>query len=230
MYKFNQFRRTQFNSYLTPLTFQLSTSNQKSELSHKAVFKETYINLEGGNVLKHVDSTGTKMKSYFIRFKIYKNTTLPQNVNLLLENDERVQKIETIQVEPGNATEGNIYEIIFSPNSAYDNIHFSKERAIEEYSLINEDGTYGTPLKIEVLNLYEINNVISHLDSAIENKGRLKQIGVQAEPGLHMCIDGESIKVGKSGIYEINNGISIQFLGFLIEPNDNKFFLLDYQY
>ena len=45
-----------------------------------------------------------------------------------------------------------------------------------------------------------------------------------------MSIEGELIRVGRSGIYEINNGVSIKYIGFIVEPNDNKYFVLDYQY
>ena len=45
-----------------------------------------------------------------------------------------------------------------------------------------------------------------------------------------MSIDGEAVRVGRSGIYEINNGISVSFIGFIVEPDDNKYFILDYQY
>ena len=45
-----------------------------------------------------------------------------------------------------------------------------------------------------------------------------------------MCINGEEIKVGRSGLYEILNGYKISFIGFIVEPDDNKYFILDYQY
>ena len=85
-------------------------------------------------------------------------------------------------------------------------------------------------MNIEIESLKEIYNVIETINSSIDNKGRLKQIGVQSAPGLMMSIEGELIRVGRSGIYEINNGISINYIGFIVEPNDNKYFVLDYQY
>ena len=45
-----------------------------------------------------------------------------------------------------------------------------------------------------------------------------------------MCINGESIYIGRTGIYEINYGISISSIGFVVEPDDNKNFIMDYQY
>jgi len=45
-----------------------------------------------------------------------------------------------------------------------------------------------------------------------------------------MCINGEEIRIGPSGIYEIKNGYTVNFIGFAILPNDNNYFILDYQY
>ena len=61
-----------------------------------------------------------------------------------------------------------------------------------------------------MLEFYEelsvINNIISKLNLAEEGYPLIK-IGVQSHPGMLMCINGQPIIVGKSGIYEIRNGI-----------------------
>lgn len=43
-----------------------------------------------------------------------------------------------------------------------------------------------------------------------------------------MCINGEQIRIGKSGIYEINNGINITFISFI--PKESDYFIFDYEY
>jgi len=57
-----------------------------------------------------------------------------------------------------------------------------------------------------------------------------------------MCINGEPIRIGPSGIYEIRNGYKIYFLGFIIKNYDEIIdgngvsqirrdsFIVDYQY
>ena len=59
---------------------------------------------------------------------------------------------------------------------------------------------------------------------------RLKRIGVQGTPGLIMCINGEQIQIGKSGIFEINIDYTVSYFGVVIEKDSDKIFLLDYQY
>ena len=84
-------------------------------------------------------------------------------------------------------------------------------------------------MNISMDRLDEIYNIINYLNTSIENKGTLKQIGVQGPPGLLMSINGEPIRIGRSGLYEINNGINTTFIGFIVEA-DEKYFILDYQY
>ena len=44
-----------------------------------------------------------------------------------------------------------------------------------------------------------------------------------------MCINGEQIRIGKNGIYEINNTIQVTFLGF-IPKSASEYFIVDYEY
>ena len=118
------------------------------------------------------------------------------------------------------------------------------QRNADDYNSKNdiEDiGTiHGRISKIEILRLDEIHNVIDYLivpsssstDSTSTTISALLQIGVQGDPGLLMCINGEEIRIGRSGLYEILNGYKITFIGFIIntEPEDDRYFILDYQY
>ena len=56
-------------------------------------------------------------------------------------------------------------------------------------------------------------------------KNKVGKIGVQSRPGFLMNINNESIRTGRSGIFEINNGMEITFFGTPI-LDDN--FILDY--
>ena len=50
-----------------------------------------------------------------------------------------------------------------------------------------------------------------------------------------MCINGEEIHIGRSGVYELYFNISVDFLGFVIKKSSQTqdgldYFILDYQY
>ena len=234
MYKFGQLRRTQIESYLTPLTYTFKDIETKSALSQGITFIDKAIVLTGNNILQSVDKTGTIIKSYYMQIKVFKEEESEQLLTIKLVNTDKTkdneQTLETITIEQGKKNDFAIFEIVIPPNQSYNQIQFVLNRVLIDYNNENEDGTYGRKVNMEILKLKEIYNVIDFLNPAIENTGRLKQIGVQSAPGLLMSIDGEAVRVGRSGIYEINNGISVSFIGFIIEPDDNKYFILDYQY
>ena len=234
MYKFGQLRRTQIESYLTPLTYTFKDIETKSALSQGITFIDKAIVLTGNNILQSVDKTGTVIKSYYMQIKVFKEEESEQLLTIKLVNTDKTkdneQTLETITIEQGKKNDFAIFEIIIPPNQSYNQIQFVLNRVLIDYNNENEDGTYGRKVNMEILKLKEIYNVIDFLNPAIENTGRLKQIGVQSAPGLLMSIDGEAVRVGRSGIYEINNGISVSFIGFIVEPDDNKYFILDYQY
>lgn len=234
MYNFGQFRRSQLDTYMTALNYDFSDLETISPLSTEVIFLDKTISLSDNNILQSVDSTGTVTKSYYLRFKIYKLEQSKQSITIKLKNDSKdkdnEQIIKTIEVESGAETDYSVFDLVIKPNSTYNHINFILNRIIDDYNTIDNNNHHGRTMNIEIESLKEIYNIIETINSSIDNKGRLKQIGVQSAPGLMMSIEGELIRVGRSGIYEINNGISINYIGFIVEPNDNKYFVLDYQY
>ena len=232
-YKFGQFRKSQLSSYLTPLEYSLDNLRVQSSLSEGVVFIDKGIDLEGSNILQALTSGG-KQRSYYLRFKVFKQDTI-QKITVRLVNTtkttDNVQTIETIEIPIGDTTDYSTFELVLSPNDnhSYNQIYFELNRELIDYTTENPDETYGRRMNIEVNRLDEIYNVINFLQTSIENKGKLKQIGVQGPPGLLMSINGEPIRIGRSGLYEINNGINTTFIGFIVEA-DEKYFILDYQY
>ena len=229
-FQFGQFRRSQLDSFLTPLKYKIEQATIKSTISTVITFVDNVISLT--DVLKPTEQDGIRAKNYYIRFRIYKKAN-PQTIIIKLINTNKqtdnIQNLRTIIVDAGRETEYNTYEIVIPPNNNYNQIKFELQRELEDYNKKNSDGTYGRICKIEVIRLDEIYNVINYLTTII-NKSALLQIGVQSAPGLLMCINGEEIRVGRSGLYEILNGYKVTFIGFIVEPNDNKHFMLDYQY
>ena len=229
-FQFGQFRRNQLDSFLTPLKYKLEKDKIKSTISTTVTFVDNIVSLT--DTLKPTEQDGIRAKNYYIRFRIYKKAN-PQTIIIKLINTNKqtdnIQNLRTIVVDAGRETEYNTYEIVIPPNNNYNQIKFELQRELEDYNKKNSDGTYGRICKIEVIRLDEIYNVINYLTTII-NKSALLQIGVQSAPGLLMCINGEEIRVGRSGLYEILNGYKVTFIGFIVEPNDNKYFMLDYQY
>lgn len=232
-YRFGQFRSSQLTrSFLDNITYTFDTVVEVSPLSSQIRFSEQVIDIP--NSLHSLTDDGTQQRCYYLKFRLYKRST-EQYVTVKLINTaasmaakDATQTIKTFIVDIGSTGEYQDYELILAPTANYNRIEFLLGRMVDDYNTINEDGTNGRKLKIDVLQLAEIFNVVNILP--IEEATRLKQIGVQSTPGLELCIDGEAIKVGRTGIYEINHGIYIKFVGFCVSDNDTRQFILDYQY
>jgi len=66
---------------------------------------------------------------------------------------------------------------------------------------------YGRVMNIEIKSFTRLIDVIATLKNTYSNLAYLTKIGIQGPPSMLMCINGEEIRIGKSGIYEINNDI-----------------------
>lgn len=112
--------------------------------------------------------------------------------------ETKEQYIKTIVVQGGDPNEWVDVEFIFTPLIFFDAILFQLQRTIEDY---REETRYPTIVYEE---LSVVNNMII---SQIADDAKLLKIGVQSHPGLMMCVNGEEIHIGKTGIYEIRNGV-----------------------
>ena len=235
-YKFGQIRRPQISSYSRVLSYTQSFEKRKSEIPNTDIqFKDVILELTGDNQLIYINEDGSQRRNYYLRFKVYKMWSGSQSITIQLKNiiTGTTQTLETISIDKGDENDYSIFDIVIPPNANYNQINFNLNRNLIDYNTdqeVREDGTVGRITKIEIVRFEEITNIINNLNASIENKGALKQIGVQGPPGLQMCIDGEQIRIGRSGLYEINNGVIINFLGFIVAEDDNKYFILDYQY
>lgn len=157
-----------------------------------------------------------------------------QNFSLQLQSSTDSQTIEDYTVPAG--TGSTTFDIVFTPNSTYNLIVFVLARTTEDYNII-EKLQHGRIMDITVNenNIYLMTNIIDTLASTY-GLTELIRIGVQGPTGLMMSINGEQIKVGKTGIYELNDvNIKITYLGFALKENvlnidgyDN--FILDFEY
>lgn len=157
-----------------------------------------------------------------------------QNFSLQLQNSNDSQTIEDYTVPAG--TGSTTFDIVLTPNATYNLIVFVLARTTEDYNVI-ENSQYGRIMDITVNenNIYLMTNIIDTLASTY-GLAELIRIGVQGPTGLMMSINGEQIKIGKTGIYELNDiNIKITYLGFALKENvlnvdgyDN--FILDFEY
>lgn len=146
--------------------------------------------------------------SYYINFNLKSNVNSTISIYLQKEENNDSQLVKTFEVI---ANVQNILSTVITPNT--------------NYTKIVIQGTNGANLTIAINQLQIVRNILNDLDIS-----SLAKIGIQGPSGLTMCINGEEIKVGRFGIYEMIKNIKVEYIGFIIQQNDDTFFIMDYQY
>lgn len=123
-------------------------------------------------------------------------------------------------------------EMVFRPvEDNFSEITIEMVRTAEDYNIqsVGDDGNivYGRyiPLDSFEYTLYTLTNLVNEINP----NGALDRIGVWSHPGLLMAINGEEIRVGKSGLWEIDGILPIESLGIVaVDYRDN--FSIDFMY
>lgn len=189
---------------------------------------------------------------YYIKIAIARKfPKLDQDLTLQLAKKEDLQEvtqyIDNFTVfAPENdfkVSDYAFYETIITPNNTYDQLEIILSRTVVDY-YTNENPETGTIWQTQAerraYSGREITINPSLCQIATFNKVLdfpVNKIGVQGPPGLLMCINGEPIRIGPSGIYQIRNGYKVDFLSFVIkqsQQSDGTYstdnFIVDYQY
>lgn len=141
---------------------------------------------------------------YYLHAKI-KRLTSDMTIYVQLANytstpaQRTTQYLQTINIQKGNDLEWYDFEIIFRPlTNNFDCIVFQLQRTIADF-----DGSSG--YRVPII-LYEELSIVKNFKTNLTNN-RIIKMGIQARPGVLMCINGQEIHIGKNGIYEVRNGI-----------------------
>ena len=228
-YNFGQFRKEQYtySNYVKQLDkngYTLASITTAAENFSGIEFKDITIKrafstADGSLLLRVAMTRFTRRTSVTVKLAKENGTAL-DTIN--------VQTVATLIVPEGTTSEELstpvLFDIVITPSDSYAQLIFAIDRDGQDFT---ETPRAWIPTQSFMITSFgTISNIIPSLD--INNRNKLKQIGVQSRPGLEMCINGEMVRVGRSGIYEINHGIDITFMGFM--PDEDDHFLMDYQY
>lgn len=228
-YNIGQLRRNQIDSYSAALSYQQGLIRNENSIID---FYDQCMYLSGANIVSSI-------YSYYLKFEVTQLPEVTQEFSIKLQSDEvtvdNIQNVRSFVVKQG--IDKTTFELIFTPNSNYNQIVFELKRLALDFYTDNGDGTSGRIMNIKILQFDRVINVISsYLAKNFPGMTSLKKIGIQGPPGLLFCIDGEEIRIGRSGIYELyNEDITISYIGFIIKDSlftqDGKdFFIMDFKY
>lgn len=230
-YQIGQFRRPQSSSYYTPLTIELDYQGTQRLANEDIIFYDACGRLSDNNIMNNKNS-------YYLQFGVRQQNDSEQTFYLKLRNnsetEDNEQIIQTYTVQRG--TDMVYFENIISPNDTYNQIIWELERTALDYRTLNPNGTYGRIMEVRVESYARLIDILNNnLKSFYPNLKYLTKIGIQGPPALLMCINGEQIRIGKSGIYELNNGMNITSISFIpkySEANSDRldYFIMDFEY
>ena len=230
MYHIGQFRRPQLDSYSTPLSMELGRQQTKDALSGDILFYNACGNLSGDNVMN-------SQNCYYLRFGVKQRSDSEQAFYLKIRNvsetEDNEQLIDEFKVARGTGTV--YFEVILSPNATYDQVLWELRRTTLDYNMLNADDTVGRVINIVDYTYTRLIDVLTTLKSTYAGMEYLTKIGIQGPPSLLMCINREQIRIGKTGIYEINNGINITSISFVpktstLSSDGLDYFIMDFEY
>lgn len=228
-YNIGQLRRNEITSYVNPVKYTKKTIiNDESIID----FQDICLEMSG-------DQTVDATSSYYLKFEVSQRPEAAQDFIIKLKNNDvtidNAQEVKTLKVAAGT---GKIsFELIFNPNSKYNQLIFELQRLALDFYLDNGDGTSGRKMEINILEFSKIINIVdSYLKGKFSGLTKLKKIGLQGPPGLMFVLDGEEIRIGRTGVYELyNDNIEISYIGFIIKDSlftqsGKDFFVMDFKY
>ena len=189
-----------------------------------AFFKDFYISLK--------NSKFNPNKNYYLSLAIEKDNEYNRILNLkLIQKEEEKNKIsykkERLVEKDFFIPKGQVgyLNVIFNAieNDIYDTLVLEMERDDSDLQLII-DTNFGREIKVvdEKITLQEI------INQNEEDKIIITEFGLQGEPGQLFTLDGEEIRIGKSGVYEMHyDNVAIKNFGIIPQGN---ILILDYKY
>ena len=230
MYHIGQFRRPQLDSYSTPLSMELGRQQTERASSGDILFYNACGNLSGDNVMN-------SQNCYYLRFGVKRREDSEQVFYLKIRNasetEDNEQLIDEFKVARGTGTV--YFEVILSPNATYYLVLWELRRTALDYNMLNADCTSGRVMDVVDYTYTRLIDVLATLKSTYTGMEYLTKIGIQGPPSLLMCINREQIRIGKTGIYEINNGINITSISFVpktstLSSDGLDYFIMDFEY
>lgn len=222
-YNIGQIRKSTSTSYLTNVSYTVGTITSIGFSS--TPFDDFCLN-----------GAFSEANTYYLKFRLKRRTAADyissftfslvlSKTNTGLDEDVDKQilasKIKVDKYVNGENDEYFNYEIIFKPNDSYSYLGFIAERTATDYA-----GDKQTYISISTIDLSD--QGCFKIVRDILPVHPIRRLGVQSSPGFICVVNGEPIKLGRRGQYELNNGMEINSVGVISFPDDGMPFLIDY--
>ena len=227
-YNIGQYRYSKATEYLTSIINKRYTEGeceydtigtmqvQDLKITHKFDGLQTY------RLKCTLNGLGNTQKDKVLNIKLKLDTPG-------VEENKKEQTVKTYTFSPytTNAT----IDFVFTPKTGFSKIVFELVRYEEDF--INSESKrklYFDPSSNVTLS--SVNNILTEKILGCES---IFKLGIQGPTDLIACINGEPIRLGQSGMFEVyKEDFNIYSIGFIIDSDSNsdldKYFIMDYCY
>lgn len=226
-----QFRKPQLDNYYNNYNFQ------NIEIGGSSNFGSPYINRSSSIANNEFLEKG---KCYYLKFTAnlaYLGNEPTRYITVKLSTQSASEanvQILTLKNNPKVGSTPTVVETTFIPNHNYQYILFQITRTSEDDRITNDiNNSKGSRFdSISINTFVQLPNTIDILETInpnlYQNINYFKKIGIQAPTGFQFNIEGQTIRIGNSGIYQINNGYKIKEIYF--SPTQEDYFIMDFEY
>lgn len=172
------------------------------------------------------------------------SATILNDSNSVLMDDKKAISILPQTWKMRDTAQSTVtFDFVFSPKynlaEGYSYLLLEIDRSDAYHRTIqyidNNQSYYGTKLNIEdiAIDLYYVPNLLQYAESGNSQiqsgTTSLTHIGVWGHPEQLLAINGEEIRIGQSGFYELND-FTINQLGVIVYDKNKDRFTIDYEY
>lgn len=198
-------------------------------------YKKLNTNSNSNNYLKW-ETYSNGEQSYYYRSN--------DNIWLKVNNSSEHFEMQGWKEATNNSETTIVFDFVFSPKynltGGYDYLllEIDRSEAIHQgIQYINDNGETKYGLRIDkskiVFELYAVNNLLekgnngyAQIQSGTRN---LSHMAIHGHPEQILAINGEEIKIGQTGFYELKD-FNITFLGVVVNDKEKDRFIIDYEY
>lgn len=185
------------------VNFPVAYSNYNSMIKKKSVKNKIYLDNNTGNYYIGLGASGSN------------GYQLAQDSASGLVTVNASVLSETWHEEQGKNK--GVFELCFRPvEDGFSKILLQMTRTAEDYSISRSDGSFGRKIDKDnlIYRLYQLSNKVDDM----HKNGSLSRIGVWGHAGMMMAINGEEIRIGPSGYYELDT-VEVTSLG-VVAPSE----------
>ena len=186
-----------------------TTIDTKLEKGEKYFLSVDIDRIGSGTIETGNQETGNTEKEIVIKLLKNNNSTILSSDNQYIDTII-LPKQETINEEKITKSSFNF---IIAPKAEYQRIAFILKRDLTK-------GDAELRIKLNVTKFAKLQNLITDV-MKVDPNIKITQIGIHAKPGTLMCINGEPIKIGKRGVFELNSVFRLQQKDFSNTSQDS---------